>query len=101
MRARVRKLAAAATLSAALCASAAALGQKEFVIKPRPGGAVVRFVLFYVMRRYPREIHSYGRRVKVWLEDNAALRRHVLGELRRGGRLRPRPGRVRDRGDVG
>ena len=37
-------------------ASAAALGQKEFVIKPRPGGAVVRFVLFYLMRRYPRDI---------------------------------------------
>jgi uncharacterized protein len=44
----------------------------------------------WLMRRYPREVHSYGRRVKTWLADNAALRRHVLGELRRRGRLRLR-----------
>jgi hypothetical protein len=44
----------------------------------------------WLMRRYPREVHSYGRRVKAWLAENAALRRHVLGELRRRGRLRLR-----------
>jgi hypothetical protein len=44
----------------------------------------------WLMRRYPREVHSYGRRVKAWLADNDALRRYVLGELRRRGRLRLR-----------
>jgi len=37
-------------------AAAAALGQKQFVLKPRPGGAVIRFVLFYLVPRYPRGV---------------------------------------------
>ena len=35
-------------------AAAAALGQAKFTLKPRPGGAVIRLVLFYLMPRYPR-----------------------------------------------
>ena len=37
-------------------AAAAALGQAKFTLKPRPGGAVVRIVLFYLMPRYPRGV---------------------------------------------
>jgi uncharacterized protein YcaQ len=44
----------------------------------------------WLMRRYPRAIHSYGRRVKAWLAENLSLRRHVLTELRRRGPLRLR-----------
>ena len=37
-------------------AAAAALGQAKFTLKPRPGGVIVRLVLFYLMPRYPRGI---------------------------------------------
>jgi hypothetical protein len=35
-------------------AAAASLGEAKFTLKPRAGGAVSRFVLFYLMPRYPR-----------------------------------------------
>jgi uncharacterized protein YcaQ len=44
----------------------------------------------WLMRQYPRPIHSQGKRTLSWLEQNPALRRHVLGELRRRGPLRLR-----------
>jgi len=37
-------------------AAAAALGETQFALKPRPGGAVIRVVLFYLMPRYPRGV---------------------------------------------
>jgi uncharacterized protein YcaQ len=44
----------------------------------------------WLMRRYPREISSSGRRTKAWLAENPGLKRYVLQELRRRGRLRLR-----------
>jgi hypothetical protein len=37
-------------------ASAAALGEARFTLKPRAGGAIVRVILFYLMPRYPRGV---------------------------------------------
>lgn len=37
-------------------AAAAALGEAKFTLKPRPGGAVIRFVLFNLLPRYPRGV---------------------------------------------
>jgi hypothetical protein len=37
-------------------AASAALGEKEFVLKPGRGGALMRVVLLYLMPRYPRGI---------------------------------------------
>ena len=43
-----------------------------------------------LMRRYPTDRYSYGRRMKVWLRENQALRRHVLRRIREAGPLRLR-----------
>lgn len=44
----------------------------------------------WLMRRYPRPISAHGRRTIEWLERNQALRRHVLGQLRKRGPMRLR-----------
>lgn len=43
-----------------------------------------------LMRRYPTERYAYSRRVKVWLRENEALRRHVIRRIREAGPLRLR-----------
>ncbi|HSL68088.1 MAG TPA: crosslink repair DNA glycosylase YcaQ family protein, partial [Actinomycetota bacterium] len=43
-----------------------------------------------LMRRYPSERYAYSRRVKTWLRENQALRRHVLDRIRKAGPLRLR-----------
>lgn len=43
-----------------------------------------------MMRRYPGDRYAHSRRTRVWLEQNQALRRHVLARLRRAGPLRLR-----------
>jgi uncharacterized protein YcaQ len=43
-----------------------------------------------MMRRYPTDRSTHGRRTRQWLKDNPALRRHVLRRLRRSGPLRLR-----------
>jgi uncharacterized protein len=52
-----------------------------------------------LMRRYPRDRYAHGRRLKVWLRENEALRRHVLRRFRDEGRLRLRD--FEDRSRVG
>jgi len=42
----------------------------------------------WLMRRYPRATYSHGRRTLQWLEENKALRRHVLLQIRRRGPVR-------------
>jgi uncharacterized protein YcaQ len=41
-----------------------------------------------LMRRYPRQRWTYGRRTAEWLEHNQSLRRHVLSRIRRDGPIR-------------
>jgi uncharacterized protein YcaQ len=41
-----------------------------------------------LMRRYPRQRYSHGRRTAEWLQHNQVLRRHVLSRLRRDGPVR-------------
>jgi uncharacterized protein YcaQ len=41
-----------------------------------------------LMRRYPRQRYSHGRRTAEWLRDNETLRRHVMQRLRRDGPVR-------------
>jgi uncharacterized protein YcaQ len=41
-----------------------------------------------LMRRYPTQRYSHGRRTAEWLRDNQALRAHVLQRLRRDGPVR-------------
>jgi uncharacterized protein YcaQ len=43
-----------------------------------------------MMRRYPTDRSTHGRRTRQWLKENPALRRHVLTRLRRSGPLRLR-----------
>src|SRR5712691_5493933 len=43
-----------------------------------------------LMRRYPTERTEYSRKVKVWLRENEALRRHVLKRIKEAGPLRLR-----------
>jgi len=43
-----------------------------------------------LMRRYPTDRYAHNRRLKVWIEENDALRRHVLQRLRAEGPLRAR-----------
>jgi uncharacterized protein YcaQ len=43
-----------------------------------------------MMRRYPSDRYAHSRRTRAWLEQNPALRRHVLARLRRAGPLRLR-----------
>ena len=51
------------------------------------------------MRRYPTDRWAHGRRTRAWLEENKALRRHVLSRLRREGPLPLRA--FEDRATVG
>jgi uncharacterized protein len=43
-----------------------------------------------LMRRYPTDRYAHSRRMKAWVEENAALRRHILQRLRQDGPLRAR-----------
>jgi uncharacterized protein len=52
-----------------------------------------------LMRRYPSDRSVHGRRTRLWLEQNRALRTHVLSRLRREGPLRLRD--FEDRSVVG
>lgn len=40
-----------------------------------------------LMRRYPSDRNAYNRRLRVWLQENQPLRRHVLRRIREAGPL--------------
>ncbi|MGH2573745.1 MAG: winged helix-turn-helix domain-containing protein [Actinomycetota bacterium] len=52
-----------------------------------------------LMRRYPSDRWAHSRRTRLWLEQNPALKRHVLARLRKDGPLRLRD--FEDRSVVG
>lgn len=52
-----------------------------------------------LMRRYPSDRWAHNRRTRLWVEQNTALKRHVLARLRKDGPLRLRD--FEDRSVVG
>jgi len=64
--------------------SAAALGQRTFAARPRPGGTVIRFVALYLLPRTPRGIKSGAEPAAKTVEPSAFAtdRERAIGLLR-------------------